>query len=93
MENPGILKEKVTYLRKFPPSPIAILIFRAEAKLLKPNCSYPLGRKGKDPLQLVLSHPKVSAEHVIFTVGDHPLNNIVSPSSVLGPRLYLMSSG
>ena len=49
-----------------------------ELKLLKPGRSYPLGRKLKHPLQLVLSHPKISGEHITFIVGEHSVDSIVS---------------
>ena len=49
-----------------------------ELKLLKPGRSYPLGRKAKHPLQLVLSHPKISGEHVSFVVGESPVDSLVS---------------
>ncbi|THH09964.1 hypothetical protein EW145_g1649 [Phellinidium pouzarii] len=53
---------------------------RKKLKLLKPSRSYPLGRKAKHPLQLVLSHPKVSAEQVTFVVGEHSVNSINDPA-------------
>ncbi|KAI5122259.1 hypothetical protein M0805_007123 [Coniferiporia weirii] len=50
-----------------------------ELKLLKPGRAYPLGRKAKHPFQLVLSHPKVSGEHVTFVVGEHLVDQIDDP--------------
>ncbi|EJD00470.1 uncharacterized protein FOMMEDRAFT_30502 [Fomitiporia mediterranea MF3/22] len=52
-------------------------------KLLKPGRSYPLGRKGKHPLQLVLSHPKISGEHVSFVVGESPVDSVNHRSKAL----------
>ncbi|KAH8113069.1 hypothetical protein DFH11DRAFT_1602872 [Phellopilus nigrolimitatus] len=53
---------------------------RKKFKVLKPGRSYPLGRKAKHPLQLVLSHPKISAEHVTFVVGEHTVDSVSDPS-------------
>lgn len=48
-----------------------------ETKLLKPDQSYLLGRKAKQPSQLIINHPKISAEHVTFTVAGHSLEDLV----------------
>ncbi|KAL5514111.1 hypothetical protein ACEPAG_2872 [Sanghuangporus baumii] len=45
-------------------------------KLLKPGKTYPLGRKQKHPLQLVLSHPKISSEHLTFVVGKNSVDSV-----------------
>ncbi|KAL5480353.1 hypothetical protein ACEPAI_1623 [Sanghuangporus weigelae] len=49
-------------------------------KLLKPGKTYPLGRKQKHPLQLVLSHPKISSEHLTFVVGEHSVDSVNDPT-------------
>ena len=62
-------------------SPVCVSIahFLKELKLLRPGKTYPLGRKQKHPLQLVLSHPKISGEHLTFVVGNFPVDSVVSP--------------
>ncbi|TDL23406.1 hypothetical protein BD410DRAFT_159448 [Rickenella mellea] len=50
----------------------------AKTKLLKSGRSYVLGRKAKVQSQIVVSHPKVSAEHVSFIVGEHSTLDVVS---------------
>ena len=49
----------------------------SETKLLKCGRSYLLGRKAKVVTQLVIAHPKISAQHVSFTVGPHSIDNAV----------------
>ncbi|KAL5522140.1 hypothetical protein ACEPAF_1997 [Sanghuangporus sanghuang] len=49
-------------------------------KLLKPGKTYPLGRKQKRPLQLVLGHPKISSEHLTFVVGEHSVDSVNDPT-------------
>lgn len=61
------------------------LIFYLELKLLKPGRSYPLGRKPKHAFQLVLSHPKISGEHVTFIVGENSIDSVVS----YNPKIHI----
>lgn len=48
-----------------------------EQKLLRCGRIYPLGRKAKHPLQLVVNHPKVSGEHFSVEVGTHSTADVV----------------
>ena len=54
------------------------LLWDTEPKLLKPGRSYPIGRKARHPLQIVINHPKISHEHVTFSVGAHSVDDLVS---------------
>lgn len=48
-----------------------------EPKLLKPNQSYTVGRKDRP---LLVNNKKVSHSHCDFVVGDHTVNDVVSPA-------------